>query len=130
MPKPTFSTCRIVELLSLQILPKSLHLHVHLVSSHNRNKKQEERERGRTRKPRVKRDTTGIPWTDKLQPPVPPLDAPQMPQPSPNMPMRIPPPTQTRPSDEPKAKKKGTKQEQERGQEDKSGNAMMLILVG
>ena len=36
MPRRTVSTSRILELLSLQILPRSLHLHVHLDSSHNR----------------------------------------------------------------------------------------------
>ena len=81
-------------------------------NNRNNNNKQE---RGRTRKPRAKRNTTGIPWIDRRQPPVPPPDAPQMPQPSPDMPMHTPPPTQTRPSDETKVKKKGTKHNQERG---------------
>ena len=78
---------------------------------------QPQEERGRTRERRAKRNTTGIPWIDRRQPPVPPPDTPQMPQPSPDNPMHTPPPppTQTRPSDETKFKKKGTKQQQERG---------------
>ena len=87
---------------------------------------QPQEERGRTREPRVKHNTTKTRWMDKRQPPVPPPRTPQMPQPSPDIPMHIPqpspdipmhtpPPTQTRPSDETKVKKKSTKRQPERG---------------